>query len=584
MSLSDEELNARRRLKLLSCLSSGLRDQQRSGKYCDVTIKVDGVPYKCHKSVLCAVSPYFSAMFAHDMKESRESVVVLHEIKSDIFEILLDCIYNGDDIITDENVQDILEIATLMQIDMLLERVEEYFKENLTVKNFVDTWYLAKKYNCGSLEQYIWKFMTENFMALSQNGDLALLPVETFAALLSDDQLVAQSEDVVCDTALQWIAADIDDRLRYVPKLISTVRVPLCSPEYVFQRLNLNKEISNIPEVKFAIQNAIKFRMYLARKQESTSVQTTQRASSTLEDVMVVVGGADSSENSGSGMRGYSFLGQTWFSLPPLPQKVGPYYALCTYGDDIFVSGGQYNREAFHKFQASTCTWVELPKMPSERYQHSMASVSDAIYVFGGEGSSEEKVIHGYQVPTGLWESYGSLLESVKHVKSIVQSHNILIFGSNANNYKMSDIVQSFDVMSRQVTRITTLKLPGSGCQAITCDSEAYFVGNDGTINRLNEDSTVEFVGKLDNFRPKRFGISQYRGMLHITTTPMSYTENGDHAARVMVFDIEEKKVTDSFTIPNTDLGDVPWLCNGNRLACTRIAIGKHHLIPLRPN
>ena len=142
------------RIKFLSSITSGLRKQQRSGEYCDVAIKVEGVVFRCHKAVLCAASPYFTAMFAHDMKESRDAAVTLHETKAEMFELLLDCIYDGASIVTEDNVQDILEIATLMQIDILLEYIEEYFRQIITVENFVDIWYMAKKFSCQRLEKF----------------------------------------------------------------------------------------------------------------------------------------------------------------------------------------------------------------------------------------------------------------------------------------------------------------------------------------------------------------------------------------------------------------------------------------------
>lgn len=577
ITISERQISETRQLKLLSGLCSGLRQQQRSGHYCDVTVMVEGVAYRCHKSVLCAVSPYFAAMFAHDMKESRDSVVMLHEVKSELFERLLDCIYEGEDIVSEDNVQDVFEIATLMQIEMLIDRVEEYFKDKLSVENFVDIWYLAKKYCCGRLEQFVWKFMTENFMALSQSGDLSLLPMETFETLLRDDALVSQGEDFICEAALRWVAAEPDSRLEYVPKLISSVRLLLCTPEYLMQRLSKDDMVNKIPELVQAVQVALRFRMYPARKQDSSSFQSTQRASSKLDDVMVVMGGSDSIQYSGLAMRCFSFQRNKWFSLPSLPQNIGPYFALCTYGDDIYVSGGKYHREAFHQFQASTCTWNTLTKLQSGRYQHSMASVADIIYIIGGEAEENENTIYGYQVPSGLWEICGQLLHRVNVAKTAVLGHNILIFGANDGNNIFTNVIQSFNALTWQVTKIKSPELPSVGCQISKCDSSVYIIATDGKITELSQDMKTELVSRLDDFSYKQFSVVQHRRRLYITT---SCFEN-DNLPEVLVFDPSSSKVIETFTTPNTHHGEIPWISNNTGLACAKITIGKHHLTEL---
>ena len=572
--LSGKETSKQWRDEFLSSLSSGLREQQRSGKFCDVTISVEGVSFLCHKAVLCSVSPYFSAMFAHDMKESRDCVVKLPEMTSSMFERVLDCIYGGEDIVNGDNAQDVLEVATLMQMDVLQNRVEEYFKDNLALDNFVDIWYLAKKYSCTKLEQHIWRFMLENFLSLFQSGDLGLLPMETFEALLCDDGLNVSSEDVVCEAALQWMNADSGNRLKHIHKLIKAVRLPLCSPEYVLQRLNTDKSINQVPEVASAVQEALKYKMYTARKHDFTSVQTTQRSCSSKEDVMAVIGGTDNLEHSGSGMRCYSFQRETWFDLPSLPQNIGPYYACCTYGDDIYVSGGQYHREAFHRFQASTCTWTSLPKLPIGRFLHGMACSGDVIYAFGGETDTDDKTIFGYQIQSGVWDTYGELLDSVNNTKAVVVGQGILIFGSNGNS-NASNVIQYFDVLKRQVTRVNSITLPGIGCQTVLCGEIAYVISLDGKVIEITNDLTTKEVTNIVNFNPKRFGVIQYRGKLLYTATSGLPTDN---ERQVMVFDLAALRVDNSISIPGTNQRDVPWLGSANRLSCTKITIGKHHL------
>jgi hypothetical protein len=55
--------------------------------------------FPCHKVILCAMSPYFEAMFYHDMRENRDGVVKLHDIDEDIFGKILEFLYTGKDVV-----------------------------------------------------------------------------------------------------------------------------------------------------------------------------------------------------------------------------------------------------------------------------------------------------------------------------------------------------------------------------------------------------------------------------------------------------------------------------------------------------
>ncbi|XP_045207782.2 kelch-like protein 24 [Mercenaria mercenaria] len=562
-------------LRFLENLGHSLREQQRSGLHCDVTIRVQGVSFKCHKAILCAVSPYFTAMFAHDMKESRESEVTFHETKADVFELLLDLVYNGRDIIADDNIQDILELSTMMQIDVIIERIEDFLREKLSTDNFIDIWYLAKKYNCQRLVKFVWKFMTLNFESLSSSGELDLLPYDTLISLLKDDFLVAKSEDLVCNAALNWLLADHDSRKSHTSKIISVLRLPLCTPEYIMNKFSQSEQVKHLPEAVSACQDALRYRMCLAQKQNFTSLQTTNRTASRQDDVMVVIGGTDTSEYSGSGVRCYSFQGRKWYTLPPLPKSVGPYYAVCTFGDDIYVSGGQYHRETFHRFQSATCSWLTLPKMINGRYQHAMVAVGDSIYVVGGEGSSKIKEIDEYQVNNGSWESSGELMEDISYANATAVGQTILIFGGNNTDNKYSESVQIYDTYSKQVTHMKSITLPGVGCHTVTCDSTVYVISADGHVSSITNNMEVHLAGIIKQFDPKRFAVVQYRGIFYVVTCSRRVQDTNE-TAKVLIIDPMSMEVLETLNVP--PVGNMPWLRSGTRLTSAKISIGKHYL------
>jgi len=64
----------------------------------------DGTIVFGHKNVLVAASPYFRAMFSA-FNESNKNLVNMREFNSDVLQLLVDYIYTGEIMVTNENVQ-----------------------------------------------------------------------------------------------------------------------------------------------------------------------------------------------------------------------------------------------------------------------------------------------------------------------------------------------------------------------------------------------------------------------------------------------------------------------------------------------
>jgi len=75
------------------------------GVLCDISlITDDGTKVFGHKNVLMAASPYFCAMFKN-FDESNKNLVNIRGLDSTALELLLNYIYTGEIMVTEENVQ-----------------------------------------------------------------------------------------------------------------------------------------------------------------------------------------------------------------------------------------------------------------------------------------------------------------------------------------------------------------------------------------------------------------------------------------------------------------------------------------------
>ena len=92
-------------------------DFQRKNEYfCDVILEVgsgdDQARLKAHRIVLCAASPsFFYNALNSDMKEKKKGVIRLEETSKALMEEVLEYLYTGHVVISEENAYDLMAVA-----------------------------------------------------------------------------------------------------------------------------------------------------------------------------------------------------------------------------------------------------------------------------------------------------------------------------------------------------------------------------------------------------------------------------------------------------------------------------------------
>lgn len=131
----------------------------------DVILKIGNQNFYCHRLLLSLVSPVFSRMFDGQFKEHDEREIVLEGKSSESILELLKYIYpqfNGQ--ITNENIEDFLQLADEYMIEHLKQPCKDLLLRQLDMFQFVSIPTEAK------LEQVGWRLFIEN-----ENVDLEIL-------------------------------------------------------------------------------------------------------------------------------------------------------------------------------------------------------------------------------------------------------------------------------------------------------------------------------------------------------------------------------------------------------------------------
>ncbi|CAH1233212.1 ZBTB17 [Branchiostoma lanceolatum] len=107
-----------------------------SGRFCDVTVGAGGKTFKCHRVLLAASSSYFESLFLLGQQMHSDYVTFVPLVSASSFEEILRFIYMAEFTISPENADDLLEAATMLRIQPMVEAITHYsrsFREGAAV-------------------------------------------------------------------------------------------------------------------------------------------------------------------------------------------------------------------------------------------------------------------------------------------------------------------------------------------------------------------------------------------------------------------------------------------------------------------
>ena len=112
-----------------------MQELRQSRYLCDVVLCVDGHKFPAHKIVLAGTSPYLKAMFTNGMLETDQDVVEIRGLEAKTMENLLDFMYTSTIEITVNNVQNILQGASMLGLHQLRMLCAQFLQLQLTASN-----------------------------------------------------------------------------------------------------------------------------------------------------------------------------------------------------------------------------------------------------------------------------------------------------------------------------------------------------------------------------------------------------------------------------------------------------------------
>ncbi|XP_078606372.1 kelch-like protein 30 [Branchiostoma floridae x Branchiostoma japonicum] len=391
-------------------LRAELTRQQKNGEFVDVVVEVEGREFPCHRAVL-AVTPYFQTMFSSNLAESKAKVITLHDIDSGSFSKILDFVYTGEILIGEDDVQDILQAAHMLQAEDVQECCQKFIVKNLCPSNCVGVMRLADIYGLCSLKKTARSKAVSQFSEVGRCEEFLSLSTQQLLDLLGDKELRVENEDDVVLSVIRWLDHDPESRkteaCRILPVLcLSRVRVS------VLEKLEAHPAIQESPEC-LAKVTATKEGHFSGSPQlmADTGREEDGRKPSCgiSDDLAIIVGGWKAvtqqhySENSTPLTPLQSIIcmdidREQCYHVTDLPTPIVGCMGVASAGRYLYVTGGRASsflhpdpggsntpsKQAF-RYDFATDTWTRLPDMPRGRAGHQSAIVDGKLFLVGGD-------------------------------------------------------------------------------------------------------------------------------------------------------------------------------------------------------
>ncbi|XP_013065879.2 actin-binding protein IPP-like [Biomphalaria glabrata] len=230
----------------------------QSGHYTDVKFIVDKRTFHAHRLVLVSLSDYFTPLFKFDEKGNGE--IILQNVSSEDFEILLKYAYTGQVDVTPDNVQSVLIAADYLSIEFVKRECITYMKSLIDVDNVCDVLVFSINYTFANLQQCAEEFLKEHLDSVSKTETFSLLDPEYLFSILNDDNLILyenkkfvkklERESIVFKSVLRYLTARLELNQTVFELLLTSVRLPELSNESIKRCLKEFKDMSKNETVK----------------------------------------------------------------------------------------------------------------------------------------------------------------------------------------------------------------------------------------------------------------------------------------------------------------------------------------------
>ncbi|XP_066264728.1 kelch-like protein 24 [Branchiostoma lanceolatum] len=462
-------------------LLQGLLELRSDNQLVDVSLCVSGLEIPCHRNVLAACSEYFRAMFCNGHRESKERTITIHEVNSNVMQLLVDYSYTSKVTITENNAVELLEGANFLQIQPVHDACVTYICNNLGAKDCLQMMQVGNMLSCPDLEDKARMCALKEFAAVSKTPAFLSLTKDQLTTLVSSDDLIA-TEEVVYEAVMTWINHDTRKRRKEMRELMELVRFPFMDKMYFLE--NVENDDAVRKSCLDIVKETHKFYLFPGEVQ---SPRTRPRPASGWREEVVTIGGIRKQQTGGNNRTEYDrCISSGYRLLSFLPRKYqndsvkAPVFAAATLGtSDIIFSSG---RDVF-LYLRELVSWghglTALSNMNTERHDHKLAVSHGKVYAIGGRNDDMPALtsVEVYDRRENYWKEGVALPQARYNHAVAVLDGNIYVMGGYDAEKKLTSTVYRFKPGDSEWQPQKDMPVRGACITAVALNGNIYVAG-----------------------------------------------------------------------------------------------------------
>ncbi|KAL0603641.1 Kelch-like protein 17 [Plecturocebus cupreus] len=520
------------------------RMRQR-GLLCDIVLHVAAKEIRAHKVVLASCSPYFHAMFTskyrparparrcglHEMSESRQTHVTLHDIDPQALDQLVQFAYTAEIVVGEGNVQTLLPAASLLQLNGVRDACCKFLLSQLDPSNCLGIRGFADAHSCSDLLKAAHRYVLQHFVDVAKTEEFMLLPLKQVLELVSSDSLNVPSEEEVYRAVLSWVKHDVDARRQHVPRvrpspggshsvcedvrvakgpvcpdlprvqglhgggartclkknssqvLMKCVRLPLLSRDFLLGHVDAESLVRHHPDCKDLLIEALKFHLLPEQRGILGTSRTRPRRCEGAGPVLFAVGGGSLFAIHGD-CEAYDTRTDRWHvvaSMSTRRARVG----VAAVGNRLYAVGGYDGTSdlaTVESYDPVTNTWQPEVSMGTRRSCLGVAALHGLLYSAGGyDGASCLNSAERYDPLTGAWTSVAAMSTRRRYVRVATLDGNLYAVGGYDSSSHLAT-VEKYEPQVNVWSPVASMLSRRSSAGVAVLEGALYVAGgNDGT-------------------------------------------------------------------------------------------------------
>ena len=400
------------------------------------------------------------------MRESSEDHVTLTAFSSTTLALVLDYVYGGCLRLNEENIEDVVAVASYLQIHCVLQCCCDFVRHTLSVDNCVDYLRLAFTFALDTIPSQdvhqdcilksIEHFILKNISDIV-SSEYVKVPIETMRKLVASNE-IRMSELHLYRVIVNWLLAD-PSRKEYCDELLKNIRFTLI-PLQDLEKLQVHPDCDTAT-VRDMIGKALKYvSLPLAKKIQWASPVDQVRGkpcvtalfSKTLgdndfcKDLHVLIENNDDYDVDGS----------------------------CTH-----VSDADGERKDVHQISKGAM-WVQLP-FPEKFNVNHVASIKDFMFICEDSCGPVSEPCHVFDPVTWQWDKIACMNICRASFTLVAHNEELYVIGGMSDNLGYIDSIEKYSLQDNSWEIVAHYHVAAAEVAAMSAAGLLYMYGGEGS-------------------------------------------------------------------------------------------------------